>query len=241
MIHGNQEPTMSLESIAKDIRDHAAEQLAAKGLSVVARPTDDIEHEDHQIALVDKDGREHVVSIQVSSHAPSWRDASISVQMPETKAIPGTRFTQESVEAWLHIEFKTRTAADRIGEIVDAVEQYDRFVPVGDIEAGIVTDFWIADIAQRLLALGEATGRTGDIDIFTKPDGEPVSVVLIGEDGMSVAQVSCSGHRLKFESIHVDPRQEWEVSGLRPFLARFDAEVLAPLKASAEAAAGPKL
>ncbi|MCV9964188.1 hypothetical protein OIU34_20090 [Pararhizobium sp. BT-229] len=140
---------MTLRTIAENITGFAGEELARLGLTVVPAPSQDESTEDHSIEFRDGNDREHAVSVQVNSYAPSWSNVSLTIRHVEMKPIDGTRYSCASL-GWVFSELRSNSRTGRIEEIMTAIKAHNWFMPVDDLDAGILTDFRMEKVIPKL-------------------------------------------------------------------------------------------
>ncbi len=179
---------MTLQTIASDIEGFAAEELARFGLKVVASPSEDPMGEDDAIEFHDGQGRTHAVSIQVSSLSPSWARSSMSIRHTELKPIAGSRFSFAEM-GWEHREFRSNSRVGRIEEVFSAITAHNQFLPVDDLENGIVTDFRMESVIPKLLEHFDGEVRLSRSGADTDVD----TIEIVGRDDKVVASVVFTG------------------------------------------------
>lgn len=192
---------MTLQTIASDIEGFAAEELARLGLKVVASPSQDPMGEDDAIEFQDGQGRTHAVSIQVSSLSPSWARSSMSIRHTELKPIAGSRFSFAEM-GWEHREFRSNSRVGRIEEVFAAITAHNQFLPVDDLQNGIVTDFRMESVIPKLLEHfdGEVrlsrSGADTDVDtieIVAHDDKVVANLTFVGRSGIRLTYATLAG------------------------------------------------
>lgn len=206
---------MTLEKIAHDIRGFGHEWLEKFGLTVVPVESDDPESTDHAISFRDAAGLEHVVSVQVSALSPAWKNTSMTVEHTTLDQIEGTDFKLASAE-WFHHGFQTNSRVQRVEEIMEMIAAHNRFTPVDDLDAGIVTDTRIPKIIARLrtifgedeqgsirLKASSGNGACDTIELLSKSDVLDFRVEFHGRSGIRVTYPTLAGDTRVLEYDHL--------------------------------------
>lgn len=194
---------MTLQTIAENIAGFAAEQLAQSGLTVVPVPSED-PSEDHAIEFRDGNGRVHAVSVQVNSLAPSWANSSLTITHVAMEAIEGTRYSSAS-PAWSFIELRSNSRTGRIEEIMAAIAANNWFVPVDDLEAGIVTDFRMKSVVPKLMEHFDGEVRLSRSGADTDVDN--IEIVEVGREvGVRAALIGPAQIHVTYTTLAGDER-----------------------------------
>jgi hypothetical protein len=210
---------MTLRRVVTEIETLAGPQLAKLGLTVVPSQSADPSSEDHSIEFRDARGRAHGVSVQVNSYSPSLGNSLLSIERVELKPIEGTRFSCVK-SGWAHAELRSRTPAGRVKEVLAAIGANNWFLPVDDIEAGIVTDFrW-----EKIIPKMREHFFDGDVRMSSSVVGGPVDTVEIIHDGKATAKAAFTGQaviRVSYDTLAGDERV-LEYVGLARFEENID-------------------
>lgn len=213
---------MTLQTIATDIANIAANQLAEMGLTVVPVSSDDPSLEDHSIEFRDARGRAHGVSVQVNSYSPSLANSSLSIQHVELKPIEGTRYSGTSF-GWAHAELGSNSRAGRIEEIVAAIRANNWFVPIDDLDAGIVTDFRMGTIVPKL----REHFFDGEVRLSRSAAGAAVDTIEILDGNTVAAKATFEGQariRVSYTTVAGDVR-DLEYRSLNAFEEAIDRDL----------------
>ncbi|MCZ7860952.1 hypothetical protein O9X98_06000 [Agrobacterium salinitolerans] len=227
---------MTLQTLVTDITTIAANQLAEMGLTVVPVPSDDPSLEDHSIEFRDARGRAHGVSLQVNSHSASWANTSLSIQHVELKPIEGTRYTGTSF-GWEHAELRSNSRAGRIDEIVASIRAHNWFVPIDDLDAGIVNDFRMGTIIPKL----REHFFDGEVRLSRSAEGTDVDTIEILDGDTVTAKATFEGPariRVSYATLAGDERV-LEYRSLNAFSEDIDRDLGG--KPAPTAASGPRI
>jgi hypothetical protein len=214
---------MTLHNIAQNITDIAGEELTKLGLIVVPVSSQDASAEDHAIEFRDANGREHAVSIQVNSYAPSWSNTSLTIRHVEMNEIEGTRYSAASI-GWAFTELNSDSLEGRINEVIAAIKSHNWLMPIDDIDAGIVTDFRWETVIPKIKELC----FDGDVRLSTSGATSSVDTVeIIGDDGVVDAKAVFEGEaiiRVSYRTLAGDERI-LEYNGLAAFEENIDRDL----------------
>lgn len=213
---------MTLQKVVTDIQDLARQQLAALGLTVVPETSDDPSLEDHSVKFRDARGRAHAVSVQVNSYSPSLTKSSLSIEHVELKPIEDTRFSCMK-SGWSHERLRSNSSAGRVEEIIAAIRANNWFVPIDDLEAGIVTDFRWETVIPKM----REHFFDGDVRLSSSTAGAALDIVEILNDGKVTAKAAFTGQaiiRISYDTLAGEERV-LEYNGLARFEENIDKDL----------------
>lgn len=214
---------MTLRTIAENITGFAGEELTRLGLTVVPVPSQDESTEDHSIEFRDANGREHAVSVQVNSYSPSWSNASLTIRHVEMKPIKDTRYSCASL-GWVFSELRSNSRTGRIDEIIAAIRAHNWFMPMDDIEAGILTDFRMEKVIPKM----REHFFDGEVRLSRSGADTSVDTVeIIGNDGEVDAKAAFVGQaiiRVTYRTLAGDERV-LDYNGLSAFEEKIDRDL----------------
>ncbi|MCS4089251.1 hypothetical protein [Rhizobium sp. BK176] len=213
---------MSLQRVAAQIEFLAGPKLAELGLTLVLHPSENPASEDHSILFTDARARAHAVSVQVDSNSPSLANSSLSIEHVELKPIEGTPLSCVK-SGWAHAELRSNTIGGRVEEILRAIGANNWFIPVDDVEAGIVTDFrW-----EKIIPKMREHFFDGEVKLSSSVVGQPSDTVEIIHGGKTTAKAALAGQaviRVSYETLAGDERV-LEYVGLAKFEANIDKDL----------------